>query len=428
MKISEEFLKSITNENAIDLMQITSRNTIKSLREIYHQLEGDKCNLIIAVYGSLARYEMLPMSDMDVLLFADNEEIINKTKTIIKSLKFDYLDFPSNDFLNLDNLKQFALSNSPDGHVAKFHIVAGTTDSKTYKQLINVRNISNNPYLVLENLIFDFNYLNYRVRQKYSRLGENLKYSNGGTRDILYLDWAADFLTNGEVSEKSRLNELPQIKYSIPIICRYLKREDEENDLLSCVNFVNIVKNQALLLKSQKRYFDGTMSVATAKELLNNYTYKNIVNEYELIEVHNSARSMIYNYCKLMYNKFLSSLRERVDTSTECRRLVDIADIWGKKSLDRDNIIKKLLKNGRWSDIATVICQDEATPINIDYAVDIALKKPEYSHLLRIAIKHNNTSDKTLNKILRNNQIAGCEDIDKRYKKILNERLKENER
>ena len=407
MKISEEFLKSITNENAIDLMQITSRNTIKSLREIYHQLEGDKCNLIIAVYGSLARYEMLPMSDMDVLLFADNEEIINKTKTIIKSLKFDYLDFPSNDFLNLDNLKQFALSNSPDGHVAKFHIVAGTTDSKTYKQLINVRNISNNPYLVLENLIFDFNYLNYRVRQKYSRLGENLKYSNGGTRDILYLDWAADFLTNGEVSEKSRLNELPQIKYSIPIICRYLKREDEENDLLSCVNFVNIVKNQALLLKSQKRYFDGTMSVATAKELLNNYTYKNIVNEYELIEVHNSARSMIYNYCKLMYNKFLSSLRERVDTSTECRRLVDIADIWGKKSLDRDNIIKKLLKNGRWSDIATVICQDEATPINIDYAVDIALKKPEYSHLLRIAIKHNNTSDKTLNKILRNNQIAG---------------------
>ena len=98
MKISEEFLKSITNENAIDLMQITSRNTIKSLREIYHQLEGDKCNLIIAVYGSLARYEMLPMSDMDVLLFADNEEIINKTKTIIKSLKFDYLDFPSNDF------------------------------------------------------------------------------------------------------------------------------------------------------------------------------------------------------------------------------------------------------------------------------------------------------------------------------------------
>lgn len=55
-------------------------------------------------------------------------------------------------------------------------------------------------------------------------------------------------------------------------------------------------------------------------------------------------------------------------------------------------------------------------------------KKPEYSHLLRIAIKHHNTTDKTLNKIFINNQIAGCEEIDKRYQKMLYRRLEENER
>lgn len=87
-----------------------------------------------------------------------------------------------------------------------------------------------------------------------------------------------------------------------------------------------------------------------------------------------------------------------------------------------------MLKNGRWSDIATIICQDDASAINIDYAVDVALKKKEYSHLQRIAVKHNNTSDKTLNKILANNQIAGCEDIAQRYQKILKKRLEENER
>ena len=65
---------------------------------------------------------------------------------------------------------------------------------------------------------------------------------------------------------------------------------------------------------------------------------------------------------------------------------------------------------------------------NIDYAVELAFKKPEYSHLLRIAIKHPNTSDKTLNKILMHNQIAGCEEIDTRYQKILVKRLNEYER
>lgn len=428
MKISDEFLKNINNENSFDLMQSTSREAIKKLREIYYKVEGEKHNLVMAVYGSLARYEMLPMSDMDVLLFADNEEVIDKTKELIKSLNFDYVDVPSKNFINLDNLKQFALSNSPDGHVAKLLIVAGPENSKTYEQLTNVRKLSNNPFLLLENIIFDYNYLNYRVKQKHTNIGENLKYSKGGTRDNVYFDWVADFLTRCNISQKSHLTQVPQIKYSVPIICKYLNKENETNDLLSCINFVNTVKNQALLLKKQGGYFDGLMSVATSKELLYNYKYKNVKDEYELIEIHNAARNKIFEFREMLYNKVLSTLKTQVENSEHCKHLVDIANVWDDKVLNKDEIISKLLKSGRWSDIASVVCQDNASASNIDYAVDLALKNPAYSHLQRIAIKHNNTSSKTLDKILVNNQIAGCEEIDKRYQKILEKRLEENER
>lgn len=428
MKISGEFLKNINNENSIDLMQNTSRDAIKKLREIYYKVEGEKYNLIIAVYGSLARYEMLPMSDMDVLLFADNDNVIEKAKNLIKKLNFDYIDVPSKNFINLENIKQFALSNSPDGHVAKMLIVAGSQDSKIYEQLTDVKKISNSQYLLLENLIFDYNYLNYRAKQKFTLIGENLKYSKGGTRDNLYFDWVADFLTKCNMSQKSYSNQAPQIKYSIPIVCKYLNKENESNDLLSCINFVNNIKNQALLLKKQGGYFDGLMSIATSKELLYNYKYKNIKNEYELIEIYNATKNRIFEFREMAYNKVLSTLRTHSAEVDEFQRLLNIADIWDDKIPNKNDIIPKLLKNGRWSDIASVICQDNATSINIDNAVDIALKNPAYSHLQRIAIKHNNTSNETLNKIIVNNQIAGCEEIDKRYQKILEKRLIENER
>lgn len=428
MKILGEFLRSITNENSLDLMQNTSIDAIEKLRKIYYKVEGVKHNLVIAVYGSLARYEMLPMSDMDVLLFADDEKIVEKAKDLIKSLNFDYVDVPSKNFINLDNLKQFALSNSPDGHVAKLLIVAGSHDTKTYKQLTSVKKISNRQHLLLENLIFDYNYLNYRAKQKYTSIGENLKYSKGGTRDNLYFDWGADFLTKSDVSQKSSLNQIPQIKYSIPIICKYLNRENEKNDLLSCINFINVIKNQALLLKKQGGYFDGLMSVATSRELLYNYKYENIKNEYELITIHNLARNTIFSFREMLYNKVLATLRTQIETSKYCKHLVNIADMWDNNSLNKDDIIPELLKSGRWSDIASVVCQDDASSDSIDYAVDIALKNSAYSHLQRIAIRHSNTSDKTLNKILANNQIAGCEEIDKRYQKILEKRLEENER
>ena len=197
---------------------------------------------------------------------------------------------------------------------------------------------------------------------------------------------------------------------------------------MSCINFVNIVKNHALLLKKQGGYFDGLMSIATSRELLYNYKYHNVKNEYELIEIHNAARNKIFEFREMLYNKVLSILRTQVETSEYCKHLVDIANVWDSKFSHKEAIIPELLKSGRWSDIASIVCQEDASSTNIDYAVDLALKNPAYSHLQRIAIKHSNTSTKTLNKILINNQIAGCEEIDKRYQKILGKRLKENER
>ena len=424
MKISEECLSNVISENSIHLMQVTSRQAINDLKRIYDEIDGKKHDLIIAVYGSLARYEMLPMSDIDVLLFANDSSIVNIAKEKIRQLQFDYIDFPSESFVKLDNLKQFALSNSPDGHIVKLCIVGGDSESEKYKEVVKIRDISNNPQLLLENLVFDYNYFNYRVQQKLNPLGENLKYSYGGTRDFVYFDWFSDFITSGNVSRKSRVKAIPQIQYSIPIICEYLGRKEEQEKLFNCINFVNTIKNQALLLKKQGGYFDGIMGLATARELLYNYDYENIPNELELIKLHTYARSIVFQYRQMLYNKIIEQLRLHSHNLEYCKHLVDIADIWSGNTEMRNEVIQNLLSNGRWSDVATVVCQESASSLNIDYAVSLAFQKPEYSHLLRIAIKHPNTSNQTLKRILYNHQIAGCEDIDRRYQKILNERLR----
>lgn len=423
MKISKTVLDNISSDNSINLMRTTSKSTIKDLREVYNLVNGDENGLVLAVYGSLARFEMLPLSDMDILIFAENEQIIPKTKELIEKLNFDFLDFPSEDFLNLDNIKKFADSNSPDGHAVALYIVAGLPNSRIYKELISARDMGNQPELMLENLIYNYNYINYTVKRKKNPLGANLKYSYGGSRDMIYFDWAGDFLTESKNTELAQTNEVPQIIYSIPTILDFIEKPSEQHTLLSSINFINSIKNQALLLKTQGGHFDGLMSEKTAIELLRNYNY-NICDEKELIKIHELTRKIIHYHKKLIYNKIVENLKSNIYNTENYQRLLYMVNLWENPNCqEKDIIIEKLLTNGRWADIVSVICQENARPQDIDYAVDIALNNNAFSHLFRVAIHHPNTTNKTLKKILSNDQIAGSAELEKRYQDVLSKRM-----
>lgn len=54
--------------------------------------------------------------------------------------------------------------------------------------------------------------------------------------------------------------------------------------------------------------------------------------------------------------------------------------------------------------------------------IDIALNNNAFSHLFRVAIHHSDTTNKTLEKILSNDQIAGSAELEKRYQDVLSKR------
>jgi predicted nucleotidyltransferase len=430
METSKEYFQKIKFEDTIKLMGKTSLRLMQDLKNIYHAIDGKKNDVTMAVFGSPARYEMLPLSDVDVLLFTnddtnqDNKYIIDKAKILIKSLPYDKIDIPIGKFSDVNNLVDLALSNSPDGHVVKTCLVEGRAERRAVQELNKARDISDRKKMLLENLIFDHHYINYRAHQKHNPLGANLKYSRGGSRDIIYFDWASDYLTGAKTSSRARSTGVPQIKYSVPIVCDYIGEQDTQDNLVKSINVINTVKNQALTLKKQGGHFDGLMSEETAKQLLFNYDYRNAGDVNGLISAHELARSIIASIKQKIYNKTIKDIDCKLDETEDVKYLLSIDSIWNNSDPNkRDEIIKSLLERGRWVDVATVICQDNADADSIDRAVAIALKKPAYAHILRIAAKHVNTASETLYKILASNQVAGDEDVDRRYRDIIIKRL-----
>ncbi len=427
MNIKKNY-NEFNNDIIYKLMQKTSAEMIINLEKYYNKLKFID-ETFFAVYGSLARYEMLPMSDLDLIILTknnlDKEKFINQ----LSNLNYDFLDYPSENFFNIEKANEFAHSNSPDGHLLAY-LKIGDVENNTAKIMRNSKNIAHSKEYLMENLVFNYNYMLYNMKLKVDSRGDNLKYSNGATRDIVYFDWFADYLFNGEICYKSQKQKTPNILLSIDVVSTFLQNlgfsyEETYSELFYSINVVNQLKHQALMLKQQKLHFDGLMSDITACEILKNFSYPNINNPNQLILIHKESKNIVSKYKDILYNYLITDVLSEKDDCDYKYRIKLIHNIWNNQSdIAKEEEKKFLLENQRFPDLMTLLCSNAITPEIIDEIVDIAIGFNSYSHILRVAIKHPLTSCNTLKKIYYSNLVAGCDTINSKYIAIMERKLK----
>ena len=420
--------------DTLALMAKTSLTLTQELDNIYHHNVADSQKIggvVLGVFGSGERNEMLPYSDVDTAIFTSDNKTIDSLSADIRALPYDKIDIPIAENFNVSKLLRFAEENSPDSHSLHLKIIGAEAPAETLDGLGRIKETLTSRKSYLENLVFDYHYLKYRAGKKGNEKTPNLKYSNGGPRDMLYLDWAASYFTNNGTNKKADMNKIPRIKYSIDELSDEVPEVAAE-ELLWSINTVNTVKHHALEILHQGGKFDGVLSDLTCKDLLNNYDYGGVRDVGELKNQYSLARSAIRFTKDAVYNKVLKELSDDEFGSDFSNRMRDIDMIWTHKSeLDsssrsRELIMDRLMCDGRWSSVATVVAQDDANEKQIDMAVDLASETPSFSHIFRIVAKHPNVSRNTLQRLLRFNEIALDDDVNSRYRKIIQERLASN--
>lgn len=417
--------------DTISLMSETSLKLVKDLDNIYRHnvIDSQKIGgVVLGIFGSGERNEMLPYSDVDTAIFADDGEVIDDLTSDIKALPYDKIDIPIAGSFDVDKLLKLAEENSPDAHSLHLKIIDTSAPNEVSEGLGKIEGVLNSRKSYLGNLIFDYHYLRYRAGKKGSERSPNLKYANGGPRDMLYLDWAASYFTDSGTNKDAECNKVPRIENSIAILSDRIPGVTRD-ELTWAIDTVNTVKHHALEISHQGGDFDGVLSYQTCENLLKNYDYGDVNNVHELKNQHRIARAAISFTKNAVYNKALKELSEDEFGHDFVARMRDIDAIWANKidSSARAAAMGRLMHDGGWSSIATVIAQNDASDEQIRSAIMLARQNPAFSHVFRIAAKHPSASNDTLRYLLGLKKIALDDDVDDRYRKIIQERLKADE-
>lgn len=429
---SGELYRQIEVPNSYALMTQTSLQLRDSLKEIYDRIPDADPELAVAVFGSPARYEMLPYSDVDLLVFCNpkSEKSVQGAHVIIqnaKGLPYDKVDTPVT-VQTPEDLLAIAHTNSPDAHMADCDLVVAhqnfdpANDIEKSKAALASRR--------LENVVFGYYFLTHRAKLKESPEGVSLKYSPGGTRDFLYLDWAADYITDGETATEARRLGCPQLQLSLPILMQALGRGSELGRVEQAVHFLNACKNAALELAHHGLgVFDGLMGNRTAASIVENYQFSSDVTSTEMITAHEQARGVIRQLKDEIFDHIVSSsLRGVATAGTDAdltARLKIINEVWRNEISEQDkhSVYEELIASSDWAAVTTVTCQDDATPTQLHKITEIARDTPGYEFTLRLVIQHPHTPAMSLVSLLAHPRLATDIAVDAKYRKMLRERL-----
>jgi predicted nucleotidyltransferase len=411
------------------LMEQTSRRLGHELLHIFEKVRGEEHGLAVAVFGSPGRYEMLPNSDVDVIIFHNRnvvDSIDKATRALqeIRNLPYDKIDTPT-EINTPKDLYELSVVNSPDGRIADCNLLATSPLFDPDGFFSKAKESVNNNRARLENLLFSYHFLKFWNTAKQDPEGVNLKYSEGGSRDFIYFDWAADFLTKGHVTAESRTQEKPALLFALPVVIEYVGEDTAVKKIAEAIDIINACKHWALEISKQPDgHFDGILSNITAQKILSDFV-RQAIHPKELMTVHSTARKQISRLKDAVYVKLKEDYLLPHESDFDDMRIVD--SIWMKEVPHelRDRTYLNLLERKDWISVASVACQLDASAEILDTIFNMAVEKRGFEYIFRILIKHPNTGQATLRKMSELPALALDESIDIRYRHNLVQRLTE---
>lgn len=416
------------DSNAFKVMIHESSKLSQRIEAIFRSLVDEYGSnsfkgIALFVFGSPKRMELVKYGDIDAFLISPPESYAVRQRIIaeLSELPYDKVDIP--DWNSLAQVNLASLSNNPEGDYADASFIAGDREVlEKYNRLdISSRFVDINH--LLPKIIFHFYFWSLKYNRS-SKQGINLKYSHGATRDILFIDWIHDLLTEGE-SRNNNYSPEPQILKAI----RYFTdngvlNEAESSRALDAINTVTVTKYTSLQLNSETMgKGEGYLNEELATRLLSTEEFRGKFTDiYELAAFYNNARYIIY-WLKCKLYDHINNLGLSIDNPHS----IDlIHNLWNNRASFDYEQLNNLFNQGlskNWYVIASTLCRDDVPEDTIHQIANSFVSQSGFEYLTRLMILHKNTSYSTLLFLNSLPTLALAPETELKYRKLLFNRL-----
>lgn len=424
--IDSEFNKKLIGFN---ICGEYSKRLISIAKKTFNQV-ADRfplARVVLAVYGSASRGEMSAESDADLLIVTENETDLEKsfrkefTRLLQDSNSYSKVDVP--EWGDISYLKALVKTSIPEGNqVLEAVILAG--DKTVADELSLLQQQFDTKERALRNLLFQKHCFNsyYDKRQKAGYI--NVKYSHGGTRDLLFFIYLAKLASLfGRKDLKSGTSIFDSINY------------------LHSVGFIEQKKMKALLVASSATMLIRSESLVYNKGTpLTNLSFLNLDDDsfYKssvlINKLYSSNADLKNNFLmsqntvvsvktkliftileaylpKLVYKKIATLETVPINKEdvkgflTDKNPLVRMTAIWktAETGIHRDvkTEILNMLKNDNlsWEEVASLASISELSAEEVAIIANKIMDIPEFGYILRIIAQHSNTPKSVLENI-----------------------------
>lgn len=384
-------------------------------------------------YGSPGRREMIG-GDADADIFIVESPSAKRAgefrKLFVSNMShLDYSKVDLPDWGRVDEVEIYLQKSLVEGNqVLETRFLSG--DNELDKEFEALKRKYNSPGRAIQNIVFNRLYLDAYFEQKVRDGALNVKYCQGGSRELLFLGWYDDLMRTAfdekPTSEPKALSGLRRL---------HPKRLGDKalESSLEAINFISILRTDMLAMNRKTRDRGLTFLDEPTLEGLRRLGYPSSDEVKQAFEYH---RRQIRNAVDIAYSEVLSfggdfhsaswerdirlaqtllSHEERATIKTT-DPAVKMALIWGAANFGQRGIFEELSEQNadseNWGVIGSIVCSPLCKPRLLErFGTGIAREKG-YGYLLRVIARNPNTPRETL--VL----IANDPNLEKRYTEI----------
>lgn len=414
----------------LELAKYYSLNFRLTVEHIYYSLYAKfpECRVAVGIYGSAGRQEMAAYSDADVLIITGSESTQEREfrkQFSIEMAKFGYSKVDIPDWGTIRQLSKICSTNIVEGNqILESKIVCGDPSLiKSFRAMVKKQNTLERSKRNILFQLFCYDYY-YSKRRKNGYI--NVKYSAGGTRDILFFIWIARH-TATSVGIQPPIS----ITNSLSLLFEHgsVNRSEYEK-LLRSISNVMLLRSEALKINKGTDYNGLSLIETNLQSLQKSTTIRHLFPDSSFYEFTDSMRTIAKIKEKLV-NGFITEnfgyrgkliIRARQQAAknkllkplTDNRPEIILANLWliGEK-IDSQKLLQSISKQKQWSweFMASMLSLNDLPQSIIHSITEFVLGKMEYGYILKLVAQHPHTSKQTLRLILNSK-------IDERYKQL----------
>jgi predicted nucleotidyltransferase len=437
------------------VMHQTSLGLRTELEVIWQDVNAENAGLLtsgygLLVFGSPNRAEMLPQSDVDVVVITPDQSSPVRTQLIqrVQSLSYDKIDVPF-EWYSLSQLKANALIGSPESDYADTTFIVGTSDINTAHSTEGITDIFFDRSTLQVKLLFQHYFFDYRYATKSAGGGTNLKYSQGGARDFIYFDWYYDYMRGRQARHRSTAEAYPQCFDAIEQLSAMgVLPEEVALQTLGAIDYVGMIKYLALEVnKGTESKGKGFMNQELATRMLASYPdyfmQLGLITPDAVVAYFDVARSVVYRTRTELLGRLFKDVAMdsgiTLDGSFDKLTQEQVADIYGNSRFGRMAQIWRIhqQKNQEalavlyqevkevpdWMMLASIASSDAVSPFILD---DIARRYshiPGFEYMSRVVIKHPFVQRSTLEYLSSLPRLAIDDGMDLQYREHIRNKL-----